>query len=299
MQICLDFADPSRATHVPEHGWAKNSQGTKLLWIPVLRLVHQAPNIRKANGLHEELSWGQWSEIRAFEQMVRHFTLTLRELAKRVRLGSDPCFDKGDTEEWNTSHEAASLIPLFVDLAFIYVRRLADHFARASRHVLFTHSRSAPTQYKKLRVIIANKRNLQRLDPICDCALLQMAFERHSGWLDKLRDSTKEDGELQKGIRDIMEHHAVAVKVQHSRVEGEPWQVIARLGEPGINPSFRPDLIPLLKVIVADMASLWTLVCSAASLPSAERLWVAPYGDAVILPGNDDDTTAFWPESQA
>lgn len=300
MQIALDFSNPIREVHVPQHGWAKNSQGVKLLWLPVLRLVHEAVNIREANGLPKELSRNQWSEIRAFDQMVRHFALTLRELAKCIRLGSDPCFDQGDAEQWNKSHEASSLIPVFVELAFVYVRRLADHFAKASRYVLFKHPESAPREYKNLRPVIADPVKLQRLEPICDVALLRVAFERHSGWLDKLRNSTDENGEPQKGIRDIMEHHPIAVTVHHSQVGDGPWELIANLGEPGINASFfRPDLISTLKVIVADMANLWTLVCASAALRPAGKLWVAPYGDAVVLSGNDNDSTAFWPESQA
>src|SRR6266700_3820775 len=105
MHLAIDFAESSRIGRVPQHGWAKNSQGVKLLWLPVLRLVHEAYNIRKANGLREELSQGQWSEIRAFDQTVRHFALTLRELAKCIRLGSDTYFDQGDDERRNTSFE--------------------------------------------------------------------------------------------------------------------------------------------------------------------------------------------------
>lgn len=41
------------------------------------------------------------------------------------------------------------------------------------------------------------------------------------------------------------------------------------------------------KEIVADMAALWTGVCDSAGLSVAERLWVAPYGEAVFLTGND------------
>jgi hypothetical protein len=299
MRIALDFADSSRVGRVPRHGWARNSQGVKLLWLPVLRLVHEAHNIRKSKGLPKELSRGQWSEIKAFDQTVRHFALSLRELAKCVRVGSDPSTDQEDNEKFNTSLETSSLIPLYVDLAFVYARRLADHFARASRNVLFEFSGSAPMEYKKLRPVVADQVKLQRLVPICDADVLRQAFERHSGWLDKLRKSKDESGESQNGIRDMMEHHPIAVTVHHSQVGDGPWEVIANLGEPGINTSFRSELIPTLKVIVTDMASLWTMVCDSVGLQAAGQLWVAPYGDAVLLSGNDDDSTAFWPESQA
>jgi len=66
-----------------------------------------------------------------------------------------------------------------------------------------------------------------------------------------------------------------------------------------MNASFRSELIPTLRMIVTDMSGLWTMVCESASLPVAGRLWIAPYGDAVLLTGNDDDSTEFWPESEA
>lgn len=296
--IALDFADPARIECVPRHGWARNSQGVKILWLPVLRLVHESHNIRIANGLPETLSWGQWSEIRAFEQTVRHFALALRELARCIRLGSDPCFESEDNERRNASYEASSRIPLFVDLSFVYARRLADHFARASRYVLFKHVRFKGPKYENLRDIIADQAKLQSLEPICNFNHLREAFERHSKWFDTLCDSTDENGELQKGIRAIMEHHPITVNVHYGKEGDGPWEVIANLGEPGMNASFRSDLVPTLKEIVADMASLWTMVCESAKLQVAPRPWVAPYGDAVMMTGNDDDSTAFWPESQ-
>jgi hypothetical protein len=261
--------------------------------------MHEAHNIRKSKGMPKELSPGQWSELWAFDKTVRHFALALRELAKCIRVGSDPCIDQGDNEKFNSSHEARSLIPLYIDLAFVYARRLADHFARAGRYVLFKFPGSAPKEYKNLRLVIADRANLLRLEPICDADILQRAFERHSGWLDNLRDSTAESGALQKGVRDIMEHHPVAVMVHHSKAGDGPWEVLANLGEPGINASFRSGLISTLNAVVADMAGLWTMVCDSVGLQPAERLWVAPYGDALLLTGNDDDSTAFWPESQA
>lgn len=301
MRIALDFADPSRKGHLPRHGWARNSQGNKLLWLPVLRLAHQAGDIRKAADLPIDLSRGHLAEIRAFDQTVRHFALALRELAKCIRLGSDPGFDKDpvDPERWNAGLEAAALLPLYVDLAFVYARRLADQFAKAIRHVLFTHSESAPREYKVLRQRIADQAALQHLKPLCSVEILRSAFQRHSVWFDRIRDSTDQTGDLRKGIRDIMEHHAVAVTVQHAKSDDDSWEINANLGEPGLSGSFRSELIPTLKMIVADIAALWTMVCESAGLPVAARPWIAPYGYALLLTGNDDDSTAFWPESEA
>jgi hypothetical protein len=298
--VAIDFADPTRVERLPRHGWAKNSQGMKLLWLPILRLVNAFDEIRKANGVLDVLSWGQQSEIKEFRQITNHFCLTLRELAKCIRLASDFSLENiEDAEKFHTSHEADLLIPLYVDLAFVYARRLADHFARAIRYVLFRHPGSAPRKYKELRKIFAKPAELQKLGPFYDTVVLQEAFEQYSGWFDKLRDSKDEKGEAQKGIRDIMEHHPIGVRVHHYKLGDGPWEVSANLGDPGIHASFRPDLISTLKEIVADMAALWTAVCDAVRLAPAKQLWVTPYGDRVLLTGRDDDSTAFWPESLA
>lgn len=34
-----DFADPEQAKRFPAHGWATNSQGVKILWCPLPRLI--------------------------------------------------------------------------------------------------------------------------------------------------------------------------------------------------------------------------------------------------------------------
>ncbi len=305
MRIVFDFADSSQAKQVPRHGWAKNSQGVKLLWVPVLRLVHQTHEILKAKGMSTEFSRKQGLEIRAFDQMVRHFALNLRELAKCIRLGSEPYFGHGSDEQISESHTASSLLPLHVDLAFVYARRLADHFVRATRFVLFKKHGSVPHEYKNLRSVIHDQKKLQQLQPLCDVELLREAFERHSDWLDKLRKSKDENGESQKGIRDLMEHHPVVVKVHHTKAGG-PWEIIANLGESNTSPFFRLDLIRTLKEVVTDMADLWTMVCASVgltvvSLPEGLIQWVAPYGDALSLGsrGTDDDLTFFWPESLA
>jgi hypothetical protein len=295
MNIALDVADPAQAARMPAHGRAKNSQGVTLLWLPIRRLLHEAPSIRKARGFTETLSLAQLSEIRAFDATLDHLVLALRNLHNCVRIGADPRFGEQDQEKWYASHEASSLIPLFFDLTVVYIRRLADFVAMASRYVLFKTIESAPRDYKKLRKRVANRGNLQHLNPMCDNELLQEAYAKHSGWFNKLRNTTDENGEMRNGIRDIMEHHPAPVTVTHAKAGDGPWQVMVNLGE-GINASFCPDLIPTLREILADLANLWTGVCVATGLRQAERPWIAPIGDAVLLRPMDEDSTGFWPE---
>jgi len=63
---------------------------------------------------------------------------------------------------------AQEMIPLFADLSFVYLRRLADQFARASRYVLFTDYASTPQKYKELGSFLADTREVERCKPLCD-----------------------------------------------------------------------------------------------------------------------------------
>jgi hypothetical protein len=244
----------------------------------------------------DELSWGQWEDIRTFDATTRYFALSLRELHKYIRIGSDPLFDEQDVKKLNAGNEAISLIPLFIDQAFIYIRRLADQFLRASRYVLFKNTKSVALKYDRFEKFVVNQKNLEMLAPICDVGRLKTMFSTHSGWFDKVHDLADENGEVQKGVRDIMEHYSAYVTVQQSKVNEEPWEVIGNLGVPYLKATFRYDLTSTLKEIVGGLTGLWTEVCAVARLQQVERLWIAPYGDAVLLTGNDDDSTGFWPE---
>jgi hypothetical protein len=227
-----------------------------------------------------------------------HFALSLRELHKCIRIGvTHVDLSDKNIEGKIESYEATSLAPLFVDLSFIYVRRVADLFAMASRYVLFKKAGSAPPKYKDLRLYIASDKLLSRLEPICNIELLQRAFACHSGWLDRLRNSKDDSGKVQKGIRDIMEHYATTVSVSHSKAGDEPWEMVVNLGHRLEIHSYRFDLIQTLKETIKDIASLWTEVCAAAELQKIEMPQVAPYGDVLMLfAGNDDDIVGFWPE---
>ena len=69
MRVAVDFALPARSSEVPRHGWARDSQDLKILWLSVFRLLHNAQDLRKCHGIDEQLTHGQWAEIQAF----RHY----------------------------------------------------------------------------------------------------------------------------------------------------------------------------------------------------------------------------------
>jgi hypothetical protein len=192
----------------------------------------------------------------------------------------------------HTHHNACLLVPLFIDLSFVYLRRLADHFANPIRHAFFGRFDTVSPQYKKLRRLIVDRGGeLERYAPICDLGKLQNAFKKHSVWFDLLR------AESPPGIRKMMEHHSTAVRVQEGKIGDGPWGLQAFLGEPGLNANFVPDLFTPLKEIIADLCGLWTQVCDAVWLKPAQKGWIAPRGDFVgPIGGDTDDFCGFWPE---
>lgn len=300
MRITEDISNADQASRYHSHGWAINSQGAKLLWLPILRLVeqYQIIQIRNSHGITKQLSHKQWFEVQAFHATIYHFALALREIYKCHRIGTAHVgFDDPDIEGRIESDEASRLVPLFIDLSFIYLRRIADLFALTSRYVLFKKAGSAPTKFKDLKLLIASGKKLSRLEPICNIDLLQKAFASHSGWLDRLRDSNDNSGVVQKGIRDIMEHFGVSVSISHQKSGNDPWRIYASLGHPSVAPViYRPDLIQTLKESVKEISIFWTAICEAAGLPQMAIGVYASCIDRLSLTGIDDDTVGFWPE---
>jgi hypothetical protein len=75
-RLAIDIREPAQASKFPKHGWASNSQGYRLLWLPVLTLV-------RADGAGPGVT-----EASALQSMVENLCITLRELhgcQRRVR----------------------------------------------------------------------------------------------------------------------------------------------------------------------------------------------------------------------
>lgn len=322
MSIPLDFRDPEQASRFPRHGWALNSEGRNLLWLPVLRLAHSAQSIRAKAGVEKPLTRKQLGQIRAFYTTILRFVLTQRELSKHVALASANAGMDTDDTAFNAFQDAHDLIGIFVDYSYVLVRRIADQFVRATQYSLFAATASVPDEYKKLRDLLKDKDRRKHLKPICDVDRLASAFENHSAWFDTLRKDDAEGRRVIKdkqgrpinAIRDHLEHRSVAVIVQTGRSGDGPWEIDANLGEPFADPpkprkssetgtgasggenTFRRNLVATMRAITADLCDFWTESCIAAGLAPVDQQWVAPHGDAVLVTGDERHTTGMWPE---
>ena len=293
--LVTDFGDVALVERYPRHGWSRNSQGAKLLWLPVVRAISGiAYPGAESHPFSRNLTLGQVFEIRAFDVTLSKLALTLRELSGAFERCAEPPMYTSSTAAFNERMEAISVIPLFVDLAFIYLKRLADDFARASRFVLFRDIDSAPREFKILRKWVDDDR-LEGL--LVDSENIRNAFADHSGWFDLLNERSP-TGKAKRGIRSRLEHHAVSVSVQHSKSGDDPWQLDLSLGQP-MQKDYVSDLGPMLKQIVEEMCEFWTTICEAIQIDSGYKMWVCPYGDCLGgVVGNSDQIAAFWPPLQ-
>src|SRR5215471_3748651 len=113
-----DFADPNEAGLFPTHGWAINSQGVKILWCPLHRLVAFPDQIVRKKGGSQTLPSGTALDALSFSETLRKLATTLRELHQTVRIACDyPCTLE-DLEALTADRRASEMVPLYVDLAF-------------------------------------------------------------------------------------------------------------------------------------------------------------------------------------
>ena len=290
--LAIDFKDDALVNRYPGHGWAVNSQGTKLLWLPIVRAICGIayPNA-KSHPLSCNLTLGQVLEIRAFHETLSKLVLTLRELSSALEHSSEPAVYASSNEEFNERQEALSVVPLYIDLAFIYLRRIADEFTRASRFVLFKHINNAPKKFKDFPKWMPDER-LEGLGLRVNSENLKKAIINHSGWFGSLNKRSETD----RGIRSSIEHHSVSISMSHSKGDDDPWNLMVSLGNP-MQKEHVSDLVEILKRIVGEMCEFWTGICEAIQIDTKYEMWNCPYGDhfgGVI--GNDDPITVFWPQ---
>jgi hypothetical protein len=294
--IKMDFADSNSLNRFPAHGKALNSQAIFLLWLPILRLLHNTSHIRRSYGL-EEPSLATYKEIKVFHDTIIRLCVSLRELhmhwttAETIANNSpDEAGFLFEVDAHNAFARSTELMPLSFEQCIILLRRSADLFTNAARFTLFKHSYSAPREFKSLIKLNANE--LNNLQPFCNTSILIEAFEEHTGWFAALRSSDK--GAF-AGIRDALEHKPIITNVSIGKLVDQPWQVGIDLGHANLHPLWQDDIIGQLKYVIRDMCNFWSAVCRSAEMKPLSEQWIAPYGDCIVLTGNDSDIAGFWP----
>jgi hypothetical protein len=283
----------------PAHGWTQDSNGYTVLWLPVIRMVvcteREGPDLKQSHHYNAQ----------AFVSTVDKLVISLGRLAHHLEEAprAHKSFDEMTVEETEHHMHHSDLAPLFVDLTYTYLRRIAHLFTKSVRPILFTHTDSVPQKLSGLRDLDT----YEELAPRCDTEKLTQALRDHTGWLDRIRDSQS------GGIRDILEHHLVSASLKDSAYkspEGE-WipQTEVIMDYPGQNrePPYSEDLIGPIRDITDDLCSMWTEMCEAVDwkshdnytgvrLASPNSLIAGKVGDGVLVDGSSEGTTEFWPE---
>jgi hypothetical protein len=123
--IEFDIGDPEVAARFPRHGWTMNSQGVPVLWLPFGAAFHRSHFPAGA------LTTGELEARQASNALMQ----TIRKLV--IALARLHSLDRQAEQDVGTLYQAMQDAPLFVDLVFAYLRRLADQLASATRVLLF------------------------------------------------------------------------------------------------------------------------------------------------------------------
>jgi len=290
-ELAIDVGSEEQRARYPKHGWAENSQGTRLLWFPFKRLLWNAGSVRKTRGVGRDKPFNPRPRRDPFVETLRKYVIALRELHRVIRVACDYPLDfksqRTDQDAENARSAARELSPVLTDVSIIYLRRLAERIVFCASPILFEFYKSAPSEYKTF-VEKVNCDDLSSLNPICDVGELKKAIDEHSGWFDKVH--TKHGAEI-KGVRDAFEHRFVLMHTGVSQVgENRPTYGIQ-------TQSWASDVAPIRDVLAfisacnADFCGLMDGLCKAAG-------WTGTYewDDWWIIVGNDEDITGFWPE---
>ncbi|HSB14577.1 MAG TPA: hypothetical protein VLE22_08960 [Bryobacteraceae bacterium] len=169
-----------QAAHFPGHGWALGWSGRRSLYFPILSVFEEVSTIRRRRGVYDPLDLSECDRAtRSFANTFWKLVVTLRELEALAR-------DVGrwaDDDDLGRTRAVFEHAPLFVDLAFVYLRRLADRFAQAIDPVLF-RDRSSPRS--KFRALSEYATSAEDSDLLVNRERLLEVLSK-SSWLERLQ----------------------------------------------------------------------------------------------------------------
>jgi hypothetical protein len=283
--LLFDFSDPKQAKLFPQHGWAINSQGAKILWLPLLRLFKFLRKTLEEKGRSGQSHPGIVHDSLAFLATLQNLAITLRELHRITRLS---CNLPGnlDPVTLTADHRAYEMAPLYIDLAFSYLRRTPDLLVMACRPLLFEHWQSVPQKFKDW---IANLSQLESHKPLCDFTILSEAVSNHTEWFNAVRGRSPLPGK--KGIRDALEHRAVQLRVVKQKRGSIRPRFTVMVQSRAREVERDKDILLRLTESIAGLCRLMTGIHTAIGVGSRYQ-----WGDQLIVLGNDEDIVGYWPQ---
>jgi hypothetical protein len=180
------------------------------------------------------------------------------------------------------------MVPLFIDLVFTYLRRLPDLLVLACRPLLFEDWKSVSPKFKEW---IDDKDRLDKHKPSCDFGILRDTIDNHSAWFNNLRATSRVTGK--KGIRDAFEHRGTRLLVCKQQSGDERPQLTVIIDSRAEDVEVRKDILPRVPESAAGLCRLMSGIHSAIGIDGR-------YGweDCLVLGGNNEDVTGYWPPIQ-
>jgi hypothetical protein len=178
------------------------------------------------------------------------------------------------------------MVPIYVELAFIYLRRIADLLVVACRPLLFEHWQSAPRAFKEW---VADVDHLESYKPLYDFALLRQAVVSHSAWFHALRGTYPVTGK--KGIRDAFEHRGVRLLVGKGQTGDNRPEFTVMVDSRARDVEIHKDILPLVPEAVGGLCGLMTGIHTAIGVGTQYE-----WHDALSLVGTDGDRVGYWPQ---
>lgn len=263
----------------PAHGWAMDEHGDRGLFFPVLTVLSEASAVRESKGLG---SVGKPAEhalaVLSLVRTLGKLALTLRDIEELAR-GRGTSSLPDDFGRTMSTFERA---PLLIDLAFVYLWRVADRFARAAEPVLF-RSRG-PRGMRRLLDLATSPKALGRCHPLVDRERLRSVLADQATWASRLR------GEA--GFRDSLEHDAVEVDIaivseRAPSAEESRWRLEGFTTAGAID----DELVAALRGTCRGLCSFLTAMHRLVGYGSQYR-----YSDEIAVRGPEELAIAFWPE---
>lgn len=286
VKLKYDFADQEQAKGFPAHGWAINSQGVKILWCPLQRMITTTLLTKSNSG---SLPGGTYLNALPFFDTLQKLATTLRELHQAVRVSCDHPCTTDNPEALTVDFRAMEIVPLYVDLTFTYLRRIPDLLVVACRPLMFDHWQSVPPAFKDW---ISDPDHLANYKPSCNFDILRKALIDHSAWFNELRGVSPVTGK--KGIRDALEHRGVRLLVGKGQTGDRRPRFTVMIDSRASDVDIHKDIFPHIPDSVGGLCRLMAGIHSAKGIGNQYES-----GDFLSLMGTDDDIVGYWSQIPA
>ena len=197
------FRDDKQREKFPRHGWAPDSEGIRLIRLPIMRLLFNPNTVRSELGL-STITNKNFQDVVSLGDNLNNLSVILQELGATIRSTTSLDLLYGNNDSNNKQYYLTNLLKVYIDTAIMYLRRLADDLCRSMRFILFKHFESSPQKFKDLVDKTNNDEDaLDKAGLLCDIKQLKKVINANTNWFRDIRGMNR-NGQGKKGYRDAL-----------------------------------------------------------------------------------------------